>query len=139
MALLAEPNVVTDLLPQTRISADQLSAAQRLVASWLKQDAALDELPDSLTDDDDLFGAAFELVTLLVTNPELLASKTVGPTSRSWPLAQRRDAIRADVRASAKKAASAPRGSFPPPQAWPDPIVSGVYWDPATRTWCVAS
>ncbi|NUR09335.1 MAG: hypothetical protein HOQ45_20320 [Nocardioidaceae bacterium] len=130
MTLLAEPSVVTDLLPQYNIPAAQLTAAQRMVAGWLKADAALAALPAGLTDGDDLFSPAFELVTLLVTNPELLASKTVGPTSRAWPIAQRRDAIRALVREQAQRAAGgAASGSFPPAPCWPDPAL------PLGRDW----
>lgn len=123
--LLAEPSVVTDLLPQQNIPVRQLSAAQRMVAGWLKSDAGLATTPVLLTDDDDLFPAAFELVVLLVTNPELLAQKAVGPTSRSWPVAQQRDAIRAGVREAARRSAGGPRGSFPPAQAYPDPALPG--------------
>lgn len=128
MALLAEPEVVTDLLPQSNIPQKQLEAAMRMVAGWLKSDAGLDEPPSELTDENPLFAAAFELVVLLVTNPELLASKTVGPTGRSWPQAQRRDDIRRDVRETARRAGAGPRGSFPPPLPWPDPALPG--WCP---------
>lgn len=131
MALLAEPSVVTDLLPQYSIPAAQLDAAQRMVAGWLRSDADLTEPPDSLTDGDVLFSPAFELVTLLVTNPELLASKTVGPTSRSWPIAQRRDAIRREVREIAQRAAGgAAAGCFPHARHWPDPV-----WPDRHRDW----
>lgn len=132
MSLLAEPDVVTDLLPQYSIPATQLDAAMRMVAGWLSLDAGLDAPPEALADGDDLFSAAFELVVLLVTNPELLAQKSAGPTSRSWPQAQRRspdsspsasrDAIRAEVRKRAGRAAAGPRGSFPDPRPWPDPV-----------------
>lgn len=127
MALLADPTVVTDLLPQSNIPTTQLTAAMRMVAGWLKSDAGLALPPDGLIDADDLFAPAFELTVLLVTNPELLAQKAVGPTSRSWPQAQRRDAIRADVREAARRAGAGPRGSFPPPQPWPDPALPARY------------
>jgi hypothetical protein len=131
VALLAEPSVVTDLLPQYNIPAAQLDAAQRMVAGWLQSDAGLADPPADLTDGDDLFSAAFELVTLLVTNPELLASKTAGPTSRTWPVAQRRDAIRREVREAAQRAAGgAAAGCFPPAQCWPDPV-----WPDRRRDW----
>lgn len=135
MTLLAEPEIVTGLLPQYNIPETQLSAAQRMVAGWLMSDAGLDAPPDGLTDGDPLFSPAFELVTLLVTNPELLSSKTAGPTSRSWPIAQQRDAIRERVRSTAVKAATAPRGCFPDPLPWPDPVRRVGCWDPVRQVW----
>lgn len=135
MPLLAQPEVVTNLLPQYAIPPTQLDAAQRMVAGWLKSDAGLDALPSELTDEDDLFSPAFELVTLLVTNPELLAGKTVGPTSRTWPIARQRDAIREAIRI--KATSGGPRASFPPAQRWPDPALTGGWWDPVRRVWWV--
>lgn len=137
MTLLAEPTLVTDLLPQYDVPDTQLAAAQRLVAGWLKTDAGLDTTPDGLTDADDLFAPAFELVSLVVTNPELLSTRTSGPTMRTWPIAAQRDRIRADVRA--RFAAGGPRGSFPDPLPWPDPICTRGWWDPVTQTWLTAS
>lgn len=119
MPLLPEADV-TNLLPQSDLPPSQITVAMRLVAGWLKTAAGLAALPDGLADEDPLFPAALELTVLVVTNPELLAGKTVGPTSRSWPLAQRRDAILTGVRNDARVAAAGPGGSFPAALPWPD-------------------
>lgn len=136
MALLAEPNLVTDLLPQYDIPATQLTAAMRLVAGWLREDAGLETTPDALTDADDLFSPALELVSLVVTNPELLSSRTVGPTMRTWPIIAQRDRIRNEIR-TRYASTGGPRGTFPPALPWPDPIVSVGWWDPVTASWIV--
>lgn len=112
---------VRNFLPSYNFSDDQLTVTMRVVAGWLREDTGLTELPDPIPDTHALWAPAVELVALVASNPDLLASKTVGPTSRSWPLARRRDAIRAGVKAVYVGAAAAPRGYFPPPTSWPDP------------------
>src|SRR5690349_18516111 len=99
MSLLA-PKDVRDLVPQEDFSDDQLTVTMRLVAGWLREDTGLTELPDPIPDTHALFAPALELVALVAENPTSLASKTAGPTSRAWPQARRRDAIRERIRTS---------------------------------------
>lgn len=120
MPLLANADV-RNLYPGYNLPDSQLDVAMRIVAGWLREDTGRTDLSSELPDTDPLWPAAVELVGLLATNPELLASKTVGPTSRAWPIAQRRDAIRAAIRDAATQAASGPRGTFPPAPVYPDP------------------
>jgi hypothetical protein len=60
-----------------------------------------------------------ELAALVADNKVSHAQKTIGPTSRSWPLANRRDAIIASVRARWTRERMQPVGSYPPA---PDPV-----------------
>jgi hypothetical protein len=135
MPLLADADVRA-LVPQEDFSDDQLAVTMRLVAGWLREDTGLTELPDPLPDTHALWSPALELVALVASNPTSLASRTAGPTSRTWPLARERDAIRARVKAVYRRDSSGPRGTFPEAQPWPDPALPGTTcWDPATRTW----
>lgn len=115
------PNAdVRALIPQEQLTDAQLATTMNLVAGWLRDATGLATIPDQ-TPADSLYAPALELVALVAENPTSLASRTVGPTSRTWPQARRRDAILDRVRSSYGKAAAAPRGSFPDPPAWPDP------------------
>lgn len=134
MSLLAAEDV-RDLLPQEDFPDDQLDVAMRIVAGWLRRASGLTQLPDPLTEDHDLWSPAVELVALFAENPTSLASRTAGPTSRSWPQARQRDAILADVRSQYRRAAQSARGSFPAAQPWPDPARCGAVYDPVTRSW----
>lgn len=122
MALLASKDV-RDLVPQEDFSDDQLAVTMRLVAGWLREDTGLTELPDPLPDTHALWSPALELVALVAENPTSLASRTAGPTSRTWPQARRRDAIRDRVRAIYRAASGGPAGAFPEETPWPDPRV----------------
>lgn len=122
------PRDLRALLPQHDISDDTADLAIKLARSWLKRATRLPVLPDALPDE--LWAPGLELAGLVASNPESLASRTAGPTSRAWPLASRRDGILAEVRADAARAAGGPRGHFPPPAPYPDPAV-GLY----VRTW----
>lgn len=118
---------LTDLrafLPQYTFTDPTANVTLRLVSGWLQRATNTSPLPDPLPDD--LWADALELAGLVISNPESLASRTAGPTSRTWPLAARRDAILARVEARAKQAISAPRGCFPPPRAYPEsmPVVA---------------
>lgn len=129
---------VRDLVPQEQFSDDQLTVTMRLVAGWLRDASGLTELPDPLPDTHALWSPALELVALVAENPTSLASRTSGPTSRAWPQARRRDAILAGVRATYTREQTGPRGSFPPPEPWPDPAISpGGTWDPVRRVWVI--
>lgn len=122
---------VRDLVPQEDFSEEQLAVTMRLIAHWLRDasgrvDVAADPQATPLEDTDPLWGPALELVALFAENPTSLASRTSGPTSRTWPQARRRDAILAGVREKATAATSGSRGSFPPPPAYPDPVAQPV-------------
>jgi hypothetical protein len=122
MTLLDKADVRA-LVPQELFSDDQLTVTMRLVAGWLREDTGLTDLPDPLPDTHALWAPALELVALVASNPTSLASKTAGPTSRTWPLARERDAIRARVRTTWARtggAGGAAAGCFPPAQPWPD-------------------
>lgn len=133
MALL-DPADVRNFLPQADFSADQLDVTMALVAGWLTL-ATGTAVTGPLPETDPLWPPALELVALVASNPESLASKTRGPTSSTWPLAARRDAILAEVRRTAGTGL-APRGTFPQPCPWPDRARGGPTWyDPVTDTW----
>lgn len=110
---------VRALLPHADIPQTQVDLVIDMVHAWLKTatgDAALAyDYPDGL------WASAVELAGLLVDNPTSKSQKTVGPTSASWPLAARRDAILAGVRDSYRRARMAPIGNFPSVPVWPDP------------------
>lgn len=118
---------VRDLVPQEDFSDAQLAVTMRLVAGWLLEATGLLSLPDPIPDTDLLFAPALELVALVAENPTALASKTVGPTSRMWPLASRRDAILKRVRG---RYSGQPSGDFPDPVPLPDPNIPTqlVWW-----------
>lgn len=118
MTLLTADDV-RDLVPQEDFSDGQLAVTMRLVAGWLLDATGLTVLPDPIPDTHALFAPALELVALVAENPTSLASKTAGPTSRMWPLAPRRDAVLARVRA---KYRAQPSGSFPDPVPLPDAL-----------------
>lgn len=108
-------------LPQYDFADETAEVSVRLVSGWLQRATGLSPLPDPLPDD--LWADALELAGLLISNPESLASRTAGPTSRTWPLAGRRDAILARVASVYRQARSAPSGCFPPPAGWPEPSI----------------
>jgi len=129
MALL-DSQIVKDLLPQEDLSDEQITAAMRLVAGWLKKAAGLPALPDQLADDDPLFSPALELTVLQVSNVEGLDRMTVGPTTKQWPrpvngVKERRDAILDEVR---RTFLLQPRGEFPCAQRYPDPAYGVTPW-----------
>lgn len=110
-------------LPQYDLPDAQTDIVILLVRGWLLDATDLDELPDPLPDV--LWAAAVELAALLASNPESLAQKTVGPTSRSWPLAPRRDAILARLTQRYRRSAMAPQGVYPDPDPYPDAASGG--------------
>lgn len=94
---------------------DEVDQIIWLVRSWLLDATDLDELPAPLPEV--LWGAALELAALVADNKVSHAQKTIGPTSRSWPMAARRDAIIAGVRARWTRDKLQPQGSYPPAPA----------------------
>lgn len=111
---------VRNFLPGYNFTDAQLTVTMNVVTSWLKDATGQATVADQ-TPADPLYAAALELVAMTASNPDLLAAKAVGPTSRTWPLARRRQEILDAVRDGARSAATAPRGHFPPAPAWPDP------------------
>ena len=118
---------VRDLLPFERFTEKQLALAISLVRGWLLGATRLPALPAPLPDD--LWADATELLLLFVDNPTSLAQRTVGPTSASWPMAPRRDAILRTVRERYSHG-SGPRGTYPRPDPWPGdpPAGGGLVW-----------
>lgn len=114
---------VRDLVPQEDFSDGQLTVTFKLVAGWLREASGRTDVDSGtqLVDTDLLFSPALELVALVAENPTSLASRAVGPTSRTWPQARRRDAILERVRRTYGQSAAA--GEFPDAQCWPDPAL----------------
>lgn len=126
-------------LPQYSLPDGQLDLVILIVRSWLLEDTELDALPDPLPET--LWGPALELAAILASNPESLAQKTVGPTSRSWPMQRQADAIRDRLRRRWARTRLAPTGSYPDPTPYPEPaqvdytvLPSGAVW---TNGWTV--
>jgi hypothetical protein len=121
-------------LPQYDLPDDQVDLVILIVRGWLLDATDLDVLPDPMGEV--LWAAAVELAGLLASNPESLAQKTIGPTSRSWPLGPRRDAVIDRLRQRYRRARMAPQGAYPPPPVYPDPAVpfSGQ-WPPGGGVW----
>lgn len=108
------------LLPQHDLPDQQLDIVIGLVRGWLLDATNLDVLPDPLPEW--LWASAVELAALLADNPGSLAQKTSGPTSRSWPMTSRRDAIIARVRQRYRALRLAPTGSYPNAPVYPEPV-----------------
>lgn len=109
------------LLPQYNLPDEQLDMVILLVEGWLIDATGLDELPNPLPKV--LWAGAVELAALLASNPESLAQKTVGPTSRSWPMAARRDAIVERIRRRYAAERMAPSGTYGDQTfVYPDPV-----------------
>jgi hypothetical protein len=122
-------------LPQYDLPDEQVDMVILLVRAWLLEDTELEVLPDPLPEV--LWAGALELAALLASNPESLAQKTVGPTSRSWPMAPQRDAIRARIRQRYRRARLSPTGAYPLPGTYPDPARPNPldYQPPGTWRW----
>ena len=120
MAALVDAREVRTHLRRYDVTDAEVGIACDLVAGWLREDAERDVLRQPLPKSDPLWASAFELVVLAVTNPGSIASTTRGPTSTTWPITARRDAIREGVRQRTAQAATRPRGNFPPASAYPD-------------------
>lgn len=108
----------------------RLASASLLVAGWLREDTG-GPVAVPLDPAGPLWSDGFQLMVLTVSNPELLASKTVGPTSRAWPIQQQIDTIRERVKSRRVQAGLAPRGSFPPAPCYPDPVRGPQVWPAA--------
>ena len=120
-------------LPQYDLPDGQVDMVILIVRGWLLDATNLDALPDPLPDV--LWAAAVELAALLASNPESLAQKTIGPTSRAWPMSPRRDAIIDRLRKRWRAAAMSPQGEYPLPSVYPEPASpvitlrpDGTYW-----------
>lgn len=119
-------------LPQYNLPDEQTDMVILLVRGWLLDATGLDTLPDPLGDV--LWSAALELAALLASNPESLAQKTVGPTSRSWPMASRRDMILARLIRRYRAERMAPQGSYPAAGTYPE-AARGGYVGPNSAVW----
>jgi hypothetical protein len=114
------------LLPQHDLPDEQLDIVILLVEGWLLDATGLDDLPNPLPTV--LWAGGTELAALLVSNPESLAQKTIGPTSAAWPMASRRDAIVERIRRRYRAERMAPAGCYGDrPFVYPDPIRPAVY------------
>ncbi len=118
-------------LPQYDLPDAQVDTIIYLVRSWLLEAADLVELPAPLPEV--MWGAALELAALTADNPTRYGQKTIGPTSRSWPMTDPRREILERVRQRYTASRLAPMGAFPAPPAYPDDVrrsdhVSGWVW-----------
>jgi hypothetical protein len=105
-------------LPQYDLPDTQVDTIIYMVRAWLLDATDLDELPAPLPEI--LWASALELAALVADNPVSQAQKTIGPTSRSWPMRDRKDQILERVRERWRRANLAPVGVFPPPPVYPD-------------------
>lgn len=112
---------IRGLLPTGELSDTQLDSAMKLVASDLRDAIKPAQLPAELTEAHPLYGAAFRLVVMDVTNPEGVQSRGFGPKTRTYDTHSRRQAILDDLRESYRQAVASPVGCFPPVQDYPDP------------------
>lgn len=115
---------VRGFLPTQDFGADQLAAAMKLVASDLRDAITPAQLPPELPEDHELYGPAFRLVVMEITNPEGVTSRGYGPKTRTYASSAERRAILDGVRERYRQAAVAPAGCFPPPQSWPESTVA---------------
>ncbi len=123
MAVLFTHTDLTDHLHQ-RVTVEAAYAAERLVWGWLKPVLGLAERPDPVPDE--VFSWAIELGGIAHENPAGLSSQQLGSLQRSFSV-ERRAQILAEAGAGAShgSTSSAPRGSFPAAQPWPDPARAG--------------
>lgn len=97
---------------------------ERVVWGWLRPILDVDARPTPVPDE--LFAWAVELGGIAYENPIGLSGKGIGPFTEQYSgLRDRRETILEDVRAWAAEqggtSPTAPRGSFPPAQCYPDP------------------
>ncbi len=133
-----------DYLPWMDLDDAQLDVLIEIVEGWLidamrpEDDALPEPLPKWL------WAYTTELAAILAENPTSLAQKTSGPTSMSWPLMARRDAIMARIEKRYNSDRKGPRGTFPDALSWPEPEAgtrlypfgSGyIYVEPGSATW----
>lgn len=116
----------TDLgnMLQCSVTDEAAAAAERLAWGWLKPVLGIttEDRPDPVTAE--LFAWAIELGAIAYENPAGLSAYQLGD-ERSQFSAERRNEILATAAAGGKVTSSgvpSPRGSFPAPECWPDPI-----------------
>lgn len=131
-----------DFLPWMVLDDAQLDILIDIVEGWLLDATRLDELPDPLPKW--LWSYTVELAAMLAENPTSLAQKTAGPTSMSWPLANRRDAIITKIEKRYSEERKGPRGNFPSAMTWPEPEAGSTSYpfgsgylvvEPGSATW----
>lgn len=109
-------------LLQCSVSAAAAETAERLAWGWLRPVLAVDERPDPVSAE--LWAWAVELGAIAHENPAGLAAYQLGD-ERSQYSAERRQEILELAAAGGAVVSSGvprPRGSFPDPECWPDPI-----------------
>lgn len=110
---------------QTQVTPAAALSAERLVWGWLKPVLGLAERPVPVPAE--VWSWAIELGAIAHENPAGLASYQLGP-ERSQFSAERRGQILDEASRSGVTGGvgnESPRGSFPPPLSWPDPIRLG--------------
>ncbi len=117
---------IRDSLPSYDLTDGEVDMAIDRTRAWFADAKGVDQLPPELADAD--WADAVEVAIMVVTNPEAFAQKQVGATGRMWPIILRRDAVLEKVKARSERGSSGPRGSYPPPPAWPQPASpQGLY------------
>ncbi|MFI5839451.1 hypothetical protein ACIA8K_07025 [Catenuloplanes sp. NPDC051500] len=107
---------LTDYLQQGPLIEASAIVARRKASGWLRSATELTTWPDPIPDD--LWGWAIELAALAYDNPTLLASETVGATSRTTDRARFTailDAAREAYRDGSAPGGGGPLHSFPEP------------------------
>ncbi|MGI8682068.1 MAG: hypothetical protein ACR2JO_08055 [Mycobacteriales bacterium] len=94
-------------------------SVERVVWGWLKPVLGVSARPDPVPAE--VWSWAIELGAIAHENPAGLTLYQLG-TERSQFSAERRGAILAEASDEGVSGSGSPRGSFPPPLAWPDPI-----------------
>lgn len=93
--------------------------AERVVWGWIKPLLKLDDRPDPVPDE--LFSWAIELGAIAFENPTGRAGQANGPFSVQY--GTRRDEILQAIKQSTlTTGGQLPKGNFPPPICYPDPI-----------------
>jgi hypothetical protein len=95
-----------------QVNPDAAALYRRAVNGWLQRATGLSEWPDPVPDD--LWAWAIELAAMVVDNPTMANSETIGATSKQFGNRVRRAEILEEAR-QAYHTASKPQGSFPEP------------------------
>jgi hypothetical protein len=107
---------LTDYLQYTVTDA-QAAIAERVVWGWMKPLLGLDDRPSPVPED--VFSWAVELGAIVHENPNgSVTASSTGATSDTF--GPRRQEILNDVALWGGGTATAPRGSFPPANYWPE-------------------
>lgn len=95
-----------------QVNEEAAALYRRAVNGWLRTATGLSDWPDPVPDD--LWGWAIELAAMVVDNPTMVNTETVGATTTQFGNRARRAEILAEAR-HVYNAAGKPQYSFPEP------------------------